>query len=162
MINRTMWNSGSPQSGQSCVDSTGLFIPRRKLIRELSKNMRARLVDNLSNRFQESYDGVRCTLFGAVLRWLWRWRNGRVLDNTDLELAGLYLLTPGFKFNIDDCAKGIPGRAGAGGLICDRYVGTCTTIEAELGAVIKGVIVAHNKGVQSSMVEVDCQVVVSW
>ena len=73
--------------------------------------------------------------------------------------------------NTDGAAKGNPGPAGAGGVIradkgewirgFSEYLGSCTSVRAELRAVLRGLTMAKDMRVQRLWVQMDSQVVVN-
>lgn len=76
------------------------------------------------------------------------------------------------KLNFDGCSKGNPGNAGGGGLFRNSFgdwisgfvvnIGSCTAAEAELWAVLFGLVIAQDRGFQSLILEVDSPLVVQW
>ena len=74
-----------------------------------------------------------------------------------------------FKLNVDDVSKGNPGTACAGGLLQGQYgnwikgfalsIGICTSVKAELTALLQGLKLARNQGVTKLIVHTDSQVV---
>ena len=73
------------------------------------------------------------------------------------------------KLNVDGASKGNPGAAGAGGLLRDQSgnwitgfalnLGYCTSVKAELAALLKGLELAKRHGIAKLIVHIDSQVV---
>ncbi|CAL5338789.1 unnamed protein product [Camellia sinensis] len=69
------------------------------------------------------------------------------------------------KLNTDGSSKGDPGQAGYGGLLRDEagtwvwgfygYLGSCTSLEAELWSIYRGLTIIIQKGLASIQIETD-------
>jgi len=74
-----------------------------------------------------------------------------------------------YKLNVDGASKGNPGAAGAGGIIRDQFgnwitgftlnLGYCTSVKAELAALLQGLKLAKSHGITKLIVHTDSQVV---
>ena len=75
------------------------------------------------------------------------------------------------KMNLDGASKGNPGHAGGGGTIGDNLgkwirsfsanFGRCTSVKAELLALLKGLQIARAEGIGHLLIQMDSQIVVN-
>lgn len=76
-------------------------------------------------------------------------------------------LAGSLKLNTDGCSKGDPGQAGYGGLLRDEvgtwlwgyhgYLGSCTSLEAELWGLYRGLTIIMQKGLADIELDTDSQ-----
>ncbi|GMQ08371.1 hypothetical protein CsSME_00052119 [Camellia sinensis var. sinensis] len=74
------------------------------------------------------------------------------------------------KLNVDGCSKGDPGQAGYGGLLRDETgiwiwgfygkLGHCTSLEAELWAIYRGLTILFQKGTKGVEIESDSELAI--
>ncbi|CAL5424318.1 unnamed protein product [Camellia sinensis] len=76
------------------------------------------------------------------------------------------------KLNSDGCSKGDPGQSGYGGLLRDEtgawlwgyhgYLGNCTSLEAELWGIYRGLTIIMQKGLANIVIETDSQLAMKF